>query len=423
MINYIFVIIYYINYISHKARHVKLSNIIEEHCGRLDSTSIYALRSLKDRHKISLDDISKMICQWIDETSDGATHFFDFYTEKGLFLSSFKSSVPLMEKGLLSHRKQQILKHENVNFSQASTNSEKSAKFDDEKLNGQKLGRCTIIRKIAEGSSCKVYLAHHESLEINVAVKIYHNINVRFNLDDFRREARTAAQFNHPSFVRILDFDDGVLPHLVLEYVDGYTLAQLIKDNNFLDSKIVIGYLKNCAKAFEYLHLKNIAHRDIKPENIMITKEGEVKISDFGISRLLNNNYDDQHSEGPCGTPLYIAPEQALYPNVVDTRSDIYSLGGTFYHALTGRTPFQADNVRSMILKHLNKQVKPPRDVNPLIPKSVSNLIVKMMSKNVDDRFHSMGALVEEIRKLESQNFEEAKPQRKRPSTIFRFQR
>ncbi|MCM8543384.1 MAG: serine/threonine protein kinase [Lentisphaeraceae bacterium] len=402
---------------------MKLSKLIQEHINKLDNTSIYALRSLKDKHRISLDHINEMLSNWLVESMESSLSFFDFYVNKGLFLNTYKSSVPLMEKGLLSHRKQAVLKS-TPNEQTVADSFQLNMNVDaDHIFEGQRLGRCTIIRKIAKGSSCKVFLANHESLGIQVAVKIFHNFNVNFNMDDFRREARTVAKFNHSSFVRILDFDDGILPHLVLEYVDGYTLAGLIKQNIKLDEDNVIRYLKFCVKAFDYLHLKNISHRDIKPENIMLNKDGEIKISDFGISRLLNNGVTLNQPFGACGTPLYIAPEQALYPDVVDIRSDIYSLGATFYHALTGQTPFQAENARSMILQHINKPVVPPNEVEASISQGLSDLIVKMMAKDVNKRFGSMAELLEAIRALEKGKSTKPEVKRKRPSTLFRFQR
>jgi len=397
---------------------VNLINLIEEYSNRLDDTSIYALKSLKDNNRIPLDKISKMLLDWSESEKATISSFFEFYVQRGVFSSSYKSSIALFKKGILSHRKQSVLKNNNREFLINSFKESTRVPSGKNTLVGQKLGRCTILKKIAEGSTCDVYQADHQSLGIKVAVKIFKDFNTSLNIEGFRREAQTSARFNHPSFVRILDFDDGLLPHLVLEYVDGYPLSSLISPNAPIKFEDAARYFNDCISALQYLHEKGLAHRDIKPENILINKNSEIKISDFGISRFFNQKDLLSNSATPCGTPFYIAPEQAVYPEVIDLRSDIYSLGATFYHILTGQTPFQATNVRNMIMKHINVPVKAPQSINPQIPESFSNIIVKMMAKNIDDRFNSMAEIKDTFQDAEKS---EKKKPRKRVSTIFRF--
>jgi len=264
----------------------------------------------------------------------------------------------------------------------------------DERSNSQKqdalvdkvFGGCRLIKKIGEGGMGVVYLAHHLALNKNVAVKI---LPPSFAMEEervkrFVREARSAAQLEHSNIIQIYN----IAKHedfyfIVMQYADGESLARAIKREGKIKVLEALDIIRDVASALAVAHRKNIVHRDIKPENIMINSNGEIKLMDFGLARVLDVASNLSRTGDILGTPYYLSPEQAQGQKV-DGRADIYSLGVTLYYMLSGKKPFEGDTTLAIILKHINE--KPPliTQTNPEIPECVSNVINKMLEKNPD---------------------------------------
>src|SRR3989339_690829 len=258
---------------------------------------------------------------------------------------------------------------------------------------------CRLIKKIGEGGMGVVYLAHHLALNKNVAVKI---LPPSFAMEEervkrFVREARSAAQLEHSNIIQIYN----IAKHedfyfIVMQYADGESLAHAIKRQGKINTLEALGIIKDVALALSVAHRKNIVHRDIKPENIMINTNGEVKLMDFGLARVLDVASNLSRTGDILGTPYYLSPEQAQ-GHKVDGRADIYSLGVTLYYMLSGKKPFEGDTTLTIILKHINE--KPPviSQTNPETPECVSNVINKMLEKDPARRYQSTDELIDDI--------------------------
>jgi len=259
---------------------------------------------------------------------------------------------------------------------------------------GDRLGKCVVTGSIGEGSSAHVFKGLHESLNIPVAIKFFspqNNLISDSNRRQFKAEAQILARLNHPNIVRVLDFEDGRAPYIVLEYVKGKSLATLIKENERIRCQAAALIIYRCAIALMTAHKHGIIHRDIKPANILIGQDGHAKLTDLGQA-YMTANAEIQHCAPQQfnGTPAYAAPEQVFNPQIADIRSDIYSLGATFYHALTGVFPFSADSIYAMVMKHLDEPVVPPHEVQEDIPKEISECILQMMAKKPEDRYQTL---------------------------------
>ena len=260
-------------------------------------------------------------------------------------------------------------------------------------------GGCRLIKKIGEGGMGVVYLAHHLALNKNVAVKI---LPPSFAMEEervkrFIREARSAAQLEHSNIIQIYNIarhDDFYF--IVMQYADGESLARAIKREGKIKVLEALGIINDVASALSVAHQKSIVHRDIKPENIMINTNGEIKLMDFGLARVLDVASNLSRTGDILGTPYYLSPEQAQGQRV-DGRADIYSLGVTLYYMLSGKKPFEGDTTLAIILKHINE--KPPliTQANPEIPECISNVINKMLEKDPAQRYQSTDELIDAI--------------------------
>ncbi|MCG0274667.1 MAG: Stk1 family PASTA domain-containing Ser/Thr kinase [Thermosediminibacteraceae bacterium] len=270
-------------------------------------------------------------------------------------------------------------------------------------MKGKTLGnRYVILEEIGGGGMAVVYKARCTLLNRIVAIKI---LRPEYSSDEnfvkrFRREAQAAASLSHPNIVNIYDVgeEDGIY-YIVMEYVEGKTLKELIKEEAPLPPVKVIEIAKQICDALECAHRNKIVHRDIKPHNIIITPDGRIKVADFGIARASTGS-TITNTGGMIGSAHYISPEQAR-GGFVDERTDIYSLGVLLYEALTGRVPFDGDSPVAVALKHIQEEPKPISAIIPGFPPALEEIVMKCISKSPDDRFQRASELKRELSKIE----------------------
>ncbi len=261
-------------------------------------------------------------------------------------------------------------------------------------------GRYEILARIGEGGMALVYKAHDILLGRNVAVKV---LRQQFVHDEefvrrFRREAQSAAALSHPNVVSIYDVGQEDETHyIVMEYVEGSNLNEIIAERAPLQTEEAVRIAMQICDALEHAHYNQIIHRDIKPHNILIGKNGRVKVTDFGIARAVTSSTITQ-AGSVVGSVHYFSPEHAKGVSTGE-KSDLYSLGIVLYQMLTGKLPFLGESPISVALKHLQERFEEPRVVNPHIPQSLENIILRSMRKNPGERY---GSAVDMLRDLES---------------------
>jgi eukaryotic-like serine/threonine-protein kinase len=266
--------------------------------------------------------------------------------------------------------------------------------------------RYDIVRPLGSGGMGEVYLARDRTLGRDVALKVLRSqyANDRESAERFKREATSAAGLSHPSIVQVYDrgdTEDGS-SYIAMEYVPGGTLKERIVAEGPLDARLAAGYGYQVAEALSAAHAKGVVHRDIKPQNVLITASGGAKVGDFGIARAASAAGDAQTKTGAVmGTAGYMSPEQAL-GEPATPESDLYSLGVVLYEAVTGRLPFTADNPVAVSMKHVNEAPRPPRDLNPAVPDGMNAVIMKLLSKNPEDRYPDAEALAEDLWQVRS---------------------
>jgi serine/threonine protein kinase len=271
----------------------------------------------------------------------------------------------------------------------SSTPSSAQSPFSEELTAGSVVGRCLLLRQLGEGASGRVFQAHHKTLNISVALKLLkpERVNDPRVHNQLQHEAQLLARLNHPHIVRVWDFeDDPVRPYIVLEYIEGPTLADLIEQSGRLAPDRVLTLMREVARGLNAAWKLGIIHRDLKPANVLLTKNGEAKLSDLGLAVILGSPPDPARPVA-AGTPLYAAPEQCFAPAKVDQRSDLYSLGATFYHALTGEPPFTGATVSEVMHRHSCEMPIPPHQRVPGIPEPLSAIILRLLAKEPAHRY------------------------------------
>ncbi|MWV45127.1 Stk1 family PASTA domain-containing Ser/Thr kinase [Paenibacillus sp. HJL G12] len=259
-------------------------------------------------------------------------------------------------------------------------------------------GRYEIIERIGGGGMALVYKAHDLLLGRNVAVKV---LRQQFVHDEefirrFRREAQSAASLSHPNVVSIYDVgQEDEVHYIVMEYVEGHNLNEIIKERAPLQVDEAVRIASQICDALDHAHQNQIIHRDIKPHNILIGRNGRVKVTDFGIARAVTSTTITQ-TGSVVGSVHYFSPEHAKGV-VTGEKSDLYSLGIVLYQMLTARLPFLGESPISVALKHLQEEFEEPREVNPLIPQSVENIILKSMRKNPQERYQSAKEMLHDL--------------------------
>ncbi len=256
---------------------------------------------------------------------------------------------------------------------------------------GQKINdRYEIIKTIGEGGMANVYLANDTILERKVAIKVLRGdlSNDEKFIRRFKREALSVSNLSHPNIVEVYDVgeEDGNY-YIVMEYIEGKTLKQLLQKRGALTLTEVIDIMSQLSDGLAHAHEAYIIHRDIKPQNIMIEDNGLVKITDFGIAMALNSTQLTQ-TNSVMGSVHYLPPEQANGKGAT-IKSDIYSLGILMYELLTGSVPFKGDTAVEIALKHMKEKIPSIRKQNPTIPQSVENIILKATAKNPKNRYDS----------------------------------
>lgn len=259
--------------------------------------------------------------------------------------------------------------------------------------------RYEILKLIGEGGMANVYLARDTILDRRVAVKVLRGDlagDEKF-VRRFQREALSASSLSHPNIVEIYDVgeDDGNF-YIVMEYIEGKTLKQLIKKRGVLSLPETMDIMLQLLDALKSAHDSYIIHRDIKPQNIMIKDSGLVKITDFGIAMALNSAQLTQ-TNSVMGSVHYLPPEQASGKGST-IRSDIYSLGILMFEMLTGRVPFRGDSAVEIALKHMKEPLPSVRELNPVVPQSVENIILKAAAKNPKNRYHDVREMADDIK-------------------------
>ena len=265
--------------------------------------------------------------------------------------------------------------------------------------NGTFLGnRYEIIEKIGSGGMSDVYRAKDHSLGRDVAIKVLKSDFAQDSsfVTKFRAEAQSAAALEHPNIVNIYDVgsEDG-LYYIVMEYIEGITLKQYIAKKGRLGYNEALSIAIQMARGIEAAHNKGIVHQDIKPQNIIISKEGKVKVTDFGIARAANSN--TIHA-GSMGSVHYVSPEQARN-GFVSYASDIYSLGIVMYEMVTGRVPFDGDTPVAIAIQHIQSQMTPPEEIVPGLPIAVSRIIEKCTMKSPERRYASASELLVDLKR------------------------
>lgn len=273
--------------------------------------------------------------------------------------------------------------------------------------------RYEIIQQIGVGGMAKVYKAKDRLLDRFVAIKV---LKEQYAEDDeflkkFNNEAQSAAKLNHINIVNVYDigqdlFEGRKIYYIVMEYVEGETLKDLIDSERQLSNHDIIDYSVQIAQALKSAHNSGIIHRDIKPQNILIDKYGLAKVTDFGIARV-SSNATITYTSSILGTVHYISPEQAK-GKIVDEKSDLYSLGAVMYEMATGKVPFDADNSVGIAVMHIQDKAKPAKDLNPNLSDHLNYIIMKLLEKEPANRFLNASELIDSLENPQANDYDKS---------------
>jgi serine/threonine-protein kinase len=279
----------------------------------------------------------------------------------------------------------------------------------------QRIPGYKIIRKLGSGAMATVFLGRQLSLDRLVAIKVLpkkFSSDPKF-IDRFYKEGRAAARLNDPNIVAAYDVGQaGEHHYFVMEYVDGETVYDRIVAKKRFSEREAIAIVRQVASALHHAHGQGFIHRDIKPKNIMLSKSGTVKLADLGLARAMSDKEAAEAESGRAfGTPYYISPEQIRGQVDIGPPSDLYALGATFYHMVTGRVPFEGRSPSEVMHRHLKAALTPPDQLNPELSGDCASIIEMMLQKDPRDRYRDARDLIEDLdRVARGERPEHAKP-------------
>lgn len=261
---------------------------------------------------------------------------------------------------------------------------------------GENVGRYRIVEQLGQGGMATVYKAYHAELDRYVALKVLHPafLEEASFLARFQREARVVAKLEHPNIVPIYDYAEHEgRPYLVMKFIEGETLKARLGRGS-IDASEVVRIVEAVGAALLYAHRRGILHRDIKPSNVLLGKDGQIYLADFGLARIAQSGESTLTSDMIVGTPQYISPEQAMGKKDLDDGTDIYSFGVMLYELIVGRVPFNADTPFSIIHDHIYSPLPLPSQLNVDVSPEVERVLLKALAKERNDRYKDVDALV-----------------------------
>ncbi len=278
------------------------------------------------------------------------------------------------------------------------------ARQELEALLAQQIPGLQLVEKLGQGAMGMVYKARQMSMNRMVAVKILH-AHVAANpllLDELTREAHLAARLSHANIVQAIDVGQaGPLYFFVMELVEGQTIRQALDTGKVYAEKEALAIVVQVARALEHASKRGLIHRDVKPANIVLTADGTAKLADLGMARDTADDHRARREQGlAIGTPYYMAPEQIRGRLDVDSRADLYSLGATLYHMVTGRPPFPARSVDAVLHGHLHEELTPPDHINPSLSAGLGEVVETLLAKDRRRRYAAAGDLVLDLEAL-----------------------
>jgi eukaryotic-like serine/threonine-protein kinase len=273
------------------------------------------------------------------------------------------------------------------------------SRVEEGDLAGKKIAGYHLLTRIGIGGMGEVYKAMQVALGRQVALKILSSdlVEDRSFVEKFLKEARAAGKFNHPNVIHVHEVgEEGGTYFYSMEFIDGGSVQDLVAKGKKLEPQRATEIILQAAKALDYAEKVGIVHCDIKPDNLMVTSNGDVRLSDLGIAKPVNEKGKAEQSDGVFGSPHYMAPEQARgLP--MDHRSDLYSLGVTYYRIVLGRVPFTGKDAREIMEKQVFDEPEPPRKLDPNLPPMVYTILTKLLKKRPVDRYQSAAPLIKDL--------------------------
>jgi serine/threonine-protein kinase len=267
-------------------------------------------------------------------------------------------------------------------------------------ITAQQIPGYQVLEKLGEGATGTVFKARQLSMDRLVAIKRLHPklaANKEF-LERFLREAHLAAKFSSNNVIQAIDVGQaGGIHYFVMEYVEGVTIKDELSKGKIYEEKEAVEVVLQIAQALQHAHRRNLIHRDIKPANIVITKEGIAKLADLGMARVTGDQAGAPQEKGVAGTPYYMAPEQIRNRKDIDSRVDIYALGATLFHMVTGRPPFPYPTTREVLRAHLEEELTPPDHLNTKLSSGLGEVVEFMMAKSRRKRYPSPDELIVDL--------------------------